>query len=179
MGFDPRGILAAFERHYVELVVIGGLARVIRGTDELTDGLDVCPSVRREENVVQLGLALDELGATRVDGKPLAVDADSLRDDRVLDLRTRLGEVRVVAEPAGTRRGYIDLRRDATREHIGHGLRPYVASVADLARMAAALGREQDIERLGELRRIMEIEPVLHRRFGIELDRGLERGIDF
>jgi hypothetical protein len=172
--FDPRGILAAFERQYIDLVVIGGLARVIRGTDEITDGVDVCPSLRHEENVVRLGRALDELDATRADGKPLAVDPDGLRDERALNLRTRLGEVKVVPEPAGTRRGYLDLRRDASREHIGHGLRPYVASVPDLARMAAALGREQDIERLGELRRIMEVEPVLHRRFGIELDRGID-----
>ena len=43
-----------------------------------------------------------------------------------------------VPEPSGTRRGYDDLRRGASREHLGEGLRPEVASVADLARMAAA-----------------------------------------
>ena len=37
--FDPRGMLAALERNYVNFVVIGGLARVIRGTDELTSGM--------------------------------------------------------------------------------------------------------------------------------------------
>jgi len=62
----------------------------------------------------------------------------------VLALRTARGEVNVVPEPAGTGRGYDDLRRAATREHVGHGLRPSVASVPDLARMVAALGREAD-----------------------------------
>ena len=76
--------------------------------------------------------------------------------------------MKVVAHPAGTRKGYDDLRRGATREHIGHGLRPSVASVADLARMAAALGRTQDVERLGELRRIMEVEVRMQRTLGLE-----------
>jgi len=73
----------------------------------------------------------------------------------------------VVPNPAGTHKGYEDLRRAATREHIGHGLRPNVASVADLARMAAALGR--DLHRLPELRRILDLEVGLHRRLRREL----------
>jgi hypothetical protein len=43
-------------------------------------------------------------------------------------------------------------------------LRPRVASVDDLARMVAALGREQDMPKLLQLRRIAEFE----------LSRGLE-----
>ena len=58
------------------------------------------------------------------------------------------GELKIVPEPAGTRGGYDDLRRAATREPIGKGLRPRVASTADLARMLAALGREPDMPRL-------------------------------
>lgn len=79
------------------------------------------------------------------------------------------GLVNIVPNPAGTRKGYEDLRRAATREHIGHGLRPNVASVADLARMAAATGREQDLHRLPELRRILELEGGLHHRLAREL----------
>jgi len=76
--------------------------------------------------------------------------------------------LKLVPEPAGTRRGFDDLRRAATREHIGEGLRPNVASLPDLARMAAALGREQDVERLRELRRMMELEVRLQRTLGLE-----------
>jgi hypothetical protein len=171
--FDPRAVLAALDRNFVAYVVIGGLARVIRGTDEITDGVDVCPALRSSENLERLGRALEELEATRADGKPLVVDSDSVSGEPVLALRTSAGLVNVVANPAGTRRGYDDLRRGATREHIGQGLRPQVASVPDLARMAAALGRENDLRHSRELRRIMEIEPVLHRRLG--LDRGIDR----
>ena len=42
--FDPRAVLAAFQRADAAFVVIGGLARVIRGVDEVTDGVDICPS---------------------------------------------------------------------------------------------------------------------------------------
>jgi hypothetical protein len=166
VAFDPRGILAALDRDYVAYVLIGGLARVIRGTDEVTHGVDICPSLR-PENVERLGRALSELDATRAGGGKLDVEK-AIQVAPALTLNTAGGELKIVPEPAGTRRGYDDLRRAAAREHIGHGVRPSVASVADLARMAAALGREADTARLPELRRIMEIEPRLQRALGID-----------
>jgi hypothetical protein len=166
--FDPRGLLAALDRNYVPYVLVGGFARVIRGTDELTHGVDICPRLRSDD-LERLGRALEELEAKRADRKRLVLDEETLRSEPVLMLRTAKGELNVVPEPAGTRRGYDDLRRGATREHIGHGLRPDVASVPDLARMAAALGRERDLERLRELRRIMEVEVQLQRTLGLEL----------
>src|SRR6266508_5310053 len=139
-GFDPRGLLAGLARNYVSYVLIGALARVIRGTDEITDGVDICPSLA-EDNRERLAAALDDLDAQRADRRRLILD-DALAQERVLRLRTGVGELQIVPEPAGTRRGYEDLRRGATREHLGDGLRPEVASVADLARMSAALAHE-------------------------------------
>jgi hypothetical protein len=187
-GFDPRGLLAALHRNYVDYVLIGGLARVIRGTDEMTSGADICPSLR-SENVGRLAWALGELDAKRADRRRLVVDEPSLREERVLRLRTPLGELNVVAGPAGTRRGFDDLRRGASEEHIGAGLRPRVASVADLARMSAALahelgrepGREAErlrqlaVERSRELRRIMEVEVGMERTLGLDRDLGIDR----
>jgi hypothetical protein len=60
--FDPRAILAALERNYVDYVVLGGLARVIRGADEITDGVDITPSFAKD-NLGRLAQALDELNA--------------------------------------------------------------------------------------------------------------------
>jgi hypothetical protein len=168
--FDPRALLAALDRNYVSYVLIGGLARVIRGTDEITGGVDICPSLR-SDNLERLGQALEELEARRTDRRRLSLGAEALARDPVIRLRTTGGEVRLVPEPAGTRKGYDDLRRAATREHIGEGLRPRVASVADLARMAAALGREQDLVRSWELRRIMEVELRLQRTLGRSIER--------
>jgi hypothetical protein len=168
--FDPRALLAMLSRNYVSYVLIGGLARVIRGTDELTDGVDICPSMR-PRNLELLGQALEELEARRTDRRRLSLDEETLTREPVIQLRTRFGELKLVPEPAGTRRGYDDLRRGASREHLGEGLRPEVASVADLARMAGALGREQDLVRSRELRRILEVEHTLQRTLG----RGIER----
>jgi hypothetical protein len=162
--FDPIAILRALDQRRVAYIVIGALGRVIQGSDEVTDGLDIVPSTR-EENVRKLGLALDDLNARPVDGKPLVLE-QKLPDEPVLKLETDAGELKVVAEPAGTR-GYDDLRRDASREPLGSGLRPSVASLGDAARMLAALGRDEDLDRLRMLRRVIELE----RQLGLGLER--------
>jgi hypothetical protein len=155
--FDPRAILAALERNYVDFILIGAIARVLRGSHETSRGLDICPSFG-VENVTRLAQAVDELGGRRTDRRELVLDEGSLGAEDVIELATMSGVLKIVGSPAGAPNGFVDLRRAATGEHLGHGLRPLVASTGDLARMAAALHRTQDIERLPELRRIMELE---------------------
>jgi hypothetical protein len=163
-AFNPYELLSALKSAHVNFVVIGAFARVIHGTGEVTDGLDITPSMR-EDNVSRLEKALDDLEAVRVDGRPLDVSDSS---DPVIALRTRAGELSLVPEPAGSR-GYDDLRRHASREPLGRGLRPQVASPGDLARMLGALGREDQIETLLRLRRLIELE----RSIGRQRSRGL------
>ncbi len=161
--FDPLAILATLERHRVSYVVIGAFARVIQGAEELTEGVDIVPSTRAE-NLRRLDQALRDLNARTADGKEPAL-TDALPDDQpVLELSTDRGELKIVPRPAGTR-GYDDLRRAASREPLGRGVRPSVASVNDLARMLAALGRETDEPKLRALHRLAELE----RQLGVEL----------
>jgi hypothetical protein len=157
--------VAALEGRGVTYVLIGGFARVVQGTEELTRRLDLAPSLPGD-NLKRLSLALDDLDAERVDGRPIALDATAIPDEPVIELRTRGGQVRIVPEPAGTRGGDDDLRRAASREPLGRGLRPLVASIGDLARMAAALGRQQDMTPLRQLRILAD------------LDRGRTRDIE-
>lgn len=152
--FDPLGLLATLDRHRVAYIVVGAFARVVQGAEEITRGVDVVPSMK-PENLRRLDAALRDLGARRADGREIT--ADDLRDERVVELATARGELNVVPEPAGTR-GYEDLRRAATREPLGHGVRPSVASIDDLARMLAARGREEDRNKLRALRRLAELE---------------------
>jgi hypothetical protein len=159
--FDPYELLAALQGRGVSFVVIGAFARVVRGTRELTVGIDITPSMR-EENLTRLETALDDLDARRTDGAPL--DLHELPGP-VVELETRVGELKLIPEPAGTR-GYDDLRRRADREPLGRGLRPQVASADDLARMLGALDREQDVERLLRLRRLMNLEHSLSHELG-------------
>ena len=185
--FDPRGIVGALERNYVDYVIIGGLARVLRGSGETTRGVDVCPSLG-PGNLERLERAAAELDATPPDGAALVVDERTIGSRDVITLTSRVGELKLVPSPAGARNGFVDLRRAATREDLGHGLRPLVASTGDLARLAAALSREDDVARLPELRRIMELEadreailatpirgPGRTTRRTLERGRGIER----
>lgn len=154
--FAPYAILAALDRRRVTYVVIGSFARIIRGAEELPDGLDIVPSLRAE-NLRRLEDALHDLDAVGVDGGQVSLDKATLTNDALTEATSPAGELKIVPEPEGTR-GYDDLRRAATREHLGRGLRPTVASTGDLARMLAALGREQDAPRLRALRQVAELE---------------------
>jgi hypothetical protein len=154
--FDPYAILHTLDRNRVTYIVIGAFARVIQGADEITDGVDITPSLR-PQNLPRLQAALDELSAQQADGKKPTIDERTLASTPVFELETEHGELKVVPEPAGTQ-GYDDLRRAATREPLGEGLRPDVASLGDLARMLSALGREDDLPRIHALRRLAELE---------------------
>lgn len=145
--FDPIHLLKVLDKHRVSYIVIGAFARVIHGADEITDGLDIVPSTR-SENLRRLHTAAGELGAPRP-------AADELLAGPVT-LDTTAGRLRIVAVPEGTQ-GYDDLRRAATREPLGSGARPSVASVGDLGRMLAALGGDEDLARLQSLRRVAEL----------------------
>jgi hypothetical protein len=159
--FDPRELIGALERGYVTYVVIGAVARVLHGTDEVTDGLDICPN-RRDENIGRLAQAIAVInGGEALD----PAVRDRLASEEITTLATRYGELRVVPVPAGTRGGYEDLRWHANRDAIGDGLRPSVACVEDLLRMSTALGRETDAVTQLQLRRLLEIERTL----GLEL----------
>ena len=67
--FDPYATLEALEGRGVAYVLIGAFARVVQGTEEITRGLDLAPSLHGD-NLRRLALALDDLGAARVDGEP-------------------------------------------------------------------------------------------------------------
>jgi len=156
-AFDPRAILSALQAHDVTFVLIGGLARVARGSDEITTGVDICPTLK-PENIARLDRALAELSSARRDGQELMIAADTLAVERVLDLDSPSGDLKVVATPIGVPRGYEALKAGASNEHLGHGLRPEIASTGDLLAMSAALRRDADLQQLPMLRRILELE---------------------
>lgn len=155
--FDPYELLQALERHRVTYVVIGGFARIVQGTEEMTYGLDITPSLRAQ-NLDRLHQALQEVDATRAGSRWLELDPETLAGEPVHGFTTQHGELKLVPEPAGTR-GYDDLRRAAGREPLGRGIRPSVASIGDLARMVSALELDEErLPQLMQLRRLVELE---------------------
>lgn len=155
--FDPYVILSALERERVAYVLIGGLARVIEGSDELTRGVDITPSLR-PENLRRLEHALANLSA------PFSLDGSEFAAEPAVAVDSQYGEIKIVPTPVGTR-GFDDLRRAARREPVGQGLRVPVSSPGDLVRMLSALDREEDALKIETMRRV------------VELDRGLELGL--
>jgi hypothetical protein len=157
--FDPYAVLHALDQERVTYVIVGGLARVLQGSDELTHGVDLTPS-RRPKNLERLQAALERVNAHPVDGGPLDLAGLDAAHDPVLELESDAGQIKIVLEPEGTR-GYDDLRYRAARLPIGEGLRPAIADPGDLIRMLEALAREHD----------QIVIETMHR--AIEIDRGL------
>lgn len=153
--FDPVGLLGMLQRHQVSYIVVGALGRVLQGADETTRGVDIVPATKGG-NLKRLDEALLDLNARRPDGREIVLEEGDVPTEPV-ELVTDRGELKIILEPVGTR-GYDDLRKAATREGIGRGVRPAVASIDDLARMLAALGREEDRAKLRDLRLLAEME---------------------
>ena len=87
--FDPYAILTALERHRVAYLVIGALARVIRGTDETAHELEITPS-RQPPNLTRLQHALSELAGEEARANPGSSDAT---------VTTGHGALNIVSEP--------------------------------------------------------------------------------
>jgi transcriptional regulator with XRE-family HTH domain len=147
---DPYPILAGLADHGVEHILIGSLARVLHGADEVPGGVDlVFPKGARQ--------ATDDAIRTFARPGPGALGADG---DAWVYYVAGGAPVKALESPMGTR-GHRDLRRRAERVHLGGGLRPWVASPGDLVRMMEALGRPEQVEQLEAMRRVVELDQGL------------------
>ncbi len=142
--FDPYAILGKLDEVRAEYILVGLLARVLRGADGIPEKLDlVIPKdTRVATGDAILTFAMRGVGVER-DG-----DASFYRMTGGTLLRVR--EI-----PDGTK-GHCDLRRRAERVHLGGGLRPWVASPGDLVRMMEARGRSDEAGQLEAMRRVVD-----------------------
>jgi transcriptional regulator with XRE-family HTH domain len=144
--FDPYKVLDQLDETGVEYILVGSLARVLHGADEIPENLDlVIPKGTR--------VAAEEAISTFAMRAPPGVE----RDSEAWSYWSRLGNIATRELPAGTR-GHRDLRRRAERVHLGGGLRPWVASPGDLVRMMEALGRPEQAQELEAMRRVVELD---------------------
>ena len=148
-------LLLALQRAEVRFVLIGGLAAQVHGSPSLTFDVDVCFDLDRD-NLDRLANALIELVAIRREmpqGVVAPIDARALRAGDVFTLRTRLGDLDLLAHPAPAF-DYATLAAHAVRVEI-QGADVQVASLDDLMAMKRAAGRPKDrveLEILGALR---------------------------
>jgi hypothetical protein len=139
----------------VEFVVIGGLAAQVHGSPVITEDLDICFDLDRA-NLVRLAKVLDGLAAIRrgmPEGVVAPLDVRALRASDVLTLRTRFGDLDLLARP-DPRLDFPTLRSRAIRAEL-EGLAVWIADLGDVIAMKRAAGRPKDllaIEHLGALR---------------------------
>jgi hypothetical protein len=164
--YQPDLMLEVLERHHVLYIVIGGFAAELRGSPYVTRDVDVTPA-RTRDNLGRLATALTELEAKiRVTDLeyPLEIELDDQSFDQgtTWTFVTKYGYLDIALLPDGTR-GYDDLKRDATFEHLTDALAISVASLADVIRSKEAAGREKDRAVLPILRQVLERSRTKHR----------------
>jgi hypothetical protein len=181
---DPglEAIVAAFERHEVDYVVIGGEAARARGWPEQTEDVDVTPE-RSKENLSRLADALEELEAGfRVDPvrypegfrPPGGIDWRTFRSQVWVTLTTRHGDIDVVLTPDGTD-GYEEIAKTATRERLeGTEILVPVASAEMILQSKTAADRPKDHAVLDRMRDILN--PLNTRDLLNPPDRSRSRG---
>jgi hypothetical protein len=153
-AFNPRALLAALDHHNVEYVVVGGYAANVHGAVRPTKDIDVAPATTME-NLTRLVAALQELNAgIRVDempdGLPFDTSAEALRGMKMLNLRTRFGDLDLTFSLAGFPGGYADLI-DRAGEFVVDGLTIRVAALQDVITSKSAANRLKDQDALPEL----------------------------
>jgi hypothetical protein len=147
---DAERILAALAQHYVDFVIVGGLAVQTHGHVRTTVDIDIFP---RPElgNLRRLADALNELEARTLNAgsEGLAIDAAMLPRAILWQFATRHGPVDVLHEAPGAP-PYDELRERALEITVG-GLELAVASRDDLISMKRASARPVDLEDLAAL----------------------------
>jgi len=157
---DADSIVEVLTRHGVKFIVIGGMAAIAQGSPIPTQDVDVVPA-RDRENFSRLSAALKELDArvraVELD-EPLAFDhdAESLAASQIWNLTTKFGDLDITQVPSGTE-GYEDLKRDALEIEL-HGVRIFIASLADIVRSKEAAGRDKDRLSLPVLRELVAMQ---------------------
>lgn len=138
LELDPTLLetLRTLSLHDVEFVLAGPIAEAIYNHGGFVPGLTIVPA-GYGRNVERLGGALHALDAQLGSG-PAAAPLDPRLDVRDLapcSFTTRLVDVEVDFAPPGTK-GYRDLFDDAAHIELAAGIRPLVAALDDLERIA-------------------------------------------
>lgn len=154
---DALAIVAVFNRHRVDYVVIGAFAAIAQQAPIApTRDIDFTPE-ESTENLRRLSAALKELEArirTGVDAGGVAFDHDarSLRRADMWNLICRYGEFDIAFRPAGFETGYAGLVGRARRLLV-NGTEILVADLDDVIRSKELAGRPKDLRVLHALYR--------------------------
>jgi hypothetical protein len=143
---DAESIIAAFNHHSVQFVVIGGFASQLHGAPvPPTEDIDFTPATS-EDNLERLDRALTALRARirtseEPDGLAFEHNAKTLGERRMLNLTCPHGDFDISFVPSGTE-GYGDLVRRDSRS--GSGRPP---SMSPRLSTSSAASEQPDVQR--------------------------------
>lgn len=166
--FDPARILATFDEHDVDYIVVGGIGAQAHGANRATADLDCVPE-SSAQNLDRLARALATLGARlRIGGMtdeesrglPVRLDGEMLSRVRVSTWMTDAGQLDIlmdIPDRSGARRDYTDL---APRSQLRstEGLTVRVASLDDIIESKEYADRPKDHDALAELRGLRDAD---------------------
>jgi hypothetical protein len=156
--FEYFDILATLNEYHVRYVLIGGLAAILWGSDNITQDVDVCYA-RERENIEVLVKALKSMDAHLrgfPKGLPEIIDERAFRLGDTMTFDTKFGKFDCLGTPSGTR-GYADLAQYAKSMDIGKGTMILVASIDDIIRMKRTAGRVKDLNVVEGLKLLKEM----------------------
>ncbi len=160
-AFSAGSLLRALIGGGVDFVVIGGLAAQAHGSPLITEDLDICFDLDRA-NLDRLATVLQDLAAIRrgmPEGIRAPLDRRALRAGDVFTLRTRFGDLDLLARP-DPGLDYAQLRSRAARFDLD-GIPVWIADLGDVIAMKRAAGRPKDLMAIEHLAALRE-----------EIDRG-------
>ena len=154
VGFDPVRLLASLHRHGARAVVIGQVAGIMHGSQELTGDLDLLWSGAPDEAPRFLA-AFTEVDARLFvdDHRPLSLDIDAFGLPKVLFRSAGAsGDCCTPALPWGE----LDIVGVLERAEVAgdRGMTVHYASLTDLIAMRRASARPKDLRRAEELSRL-------------------------
>ena len=138
---DLVSTLQELATHRVEFVLVGDVANAIYNHGGFVSGVAIVPG-DYGRNVERLHGALQAMNAQlglagRPDPRNLDWRRMDLREIAPCSFMTIYADVDIDFQPSGTK-GYRDLFQDADRFELTPGVRPHVASIEDLERLAHA-----------------------------------------
>lgn len=151
-------ILRTLNDHNVRYVLIGGLAAIMWGSDQITLDVDICYA-RDDENLRDLVRALRSLDA-HLRGWPKDVpefiDERAFRLGDTMTFNTKFGAFDCLGTPSGTD-GYRELKSHAKAMNVEEAVTVFVASIDDIIHMKRTAGRPKDLSAVENLKVLKEL----------------------
>lgn len=154
-ALDPKRLIEALHASGIRFAIVGGMAAVVHGSNQVTQGLDIVAIVNPEE-IEKLRRALAPLHPVHrmTPQKFSFLDVpEDLKPVRNLYLRTDAGVLDVISEVLGVGDADRVLRKAVRKDLFGYSTP--IISIEDLITCKKLLGRSHD------LRAVQDLEAVL------------------